>query len=170
MNRHDSKIEHAESIMNRHESTLSPSLSAMNPCVPIDSTDIPMDPTLDHEVLFQYIRYAFYHYVPSKPNKKKMKQWIEAIPYFLPDTHQSLFFKLIRQHPIETYWDSRDKLQDYGYMLYVSFHQTLRKSYQKREEYELGLYENKARHKQIHNLLYFVLVFLVILILYKWIL
>ena len=144
--------------------------STINPCVPMDATVVPMEEMLNHDVLFRYIRYAFYHYVPSKPNKKKMKQWIEAIPYFLPEHHQNLFFKLIRTYPIETYWDSREKMEEYGYILYVSFHESLRKSYKNKEDYHLDLYQNKTKHKQIHNLLYSIAIILFILILYKWIL
>lgn len=149
---------------------MNPSDSRMNPSVPIDATIIPFEPLLNHDVLFQYIRYAFYHYVPNKPNKKKMKQWIEAIPYFLPDIHQNLFFTLIRKYPIETYWDSRDKMEEYGYLLYSSFHQSIRKSYQNKEDYQLDLYENKSKHKQLHNMLYCIVVVLFIVILYKWVL
>lgn len=161
---------HSEKIMNRYNSTMKPSDSTMNPSIPIDATVIPMESTLNHDVLFQYIRYAFYHYVPNKPNKKKMKQWLEAIPYFLPETHQNLFFSLIRSYPIETYWDSRDKMEEYGYLLYSSFHQSLRKSYQSKEDYQLSLYQNKKKYKQIHNRIYFIIIFFIVLILYKWIL
>jgi hypothetical protein len=142
----------------------------LNPSVPIDSTMIPMESMLNHDVLFQYIRYAFYHYVPNKPNKKKMKQWVEAIPYFLPENHQNVFFKLIRTYPIETYWDSRDKMEEYGYLLYSSFHKSLKTSYKKKEDYQLDLYQNKTKHKQMHNLLYFIVICLFVCILYKWIL
>lgn len=131
---------------------------------------VPMEEMLNHDVLFRYIRYAFYHYVPTKPNKKKMKQWIEAIPYFLPETHQNIFFKIIRSYPIETYWDSREKMEEYGYILYVSFHESLRKSYKNKEDYQMDLYQNKTKHKQIHNLLYSIAIILFVLILYKWIL
>ena len=114
MNQDDSTINRTNLNKNRFVS--------MNPSVPIDANIIPMEPSLNHEYLFPYIRYTFYHYVPNKPNKKKMKQWIEAIPYFLPENHQNIFFTLIRTYPIEVYWDSRDKMEEYGYLLYSSFH------------------------------------------------
>ena len=142
----------------------------MNAFLPLDSTEMPLEPSINHDVLFQYIRYAFYHYVPNKPNKKKMKQWIEAIPYFMPQTHQNLFFNLTRLYPIEIYWDSREQMEEYGYLLYFSFHQSLKLSYKTKEEYRLDLYQNKSRQKQLHNFIYFIIVFLFILILYKWIL
>jgi len=170
MNRHDCILQQSENIMNRHESSMNPSLSTMNQAVPIDASVIPMEAMLNHEVLFPFIRYAFYHYVPNKPNKKKMKQWLEAIPYFLSETHQNLFFKLIRMYPIEVYWDSRDKMELYGYLLYSSFHESLRLSYKSKEDYLLDLYQNKTKHKQIHNFLYCIVIFLLFLILYKWIL
>ena len=170
MNRHESIADHSNRIMHIHDSKLSPSLSVMNPVIPVDSAIIPYNQLVQHDVLFQYIRYTFYHYIPTKPNKKKMKQWIEAIPYFLPDRYQNTFFKIIRTHPIETYWDSRDKMEEYGYLLYSSFHESLKLSYQNKEDYQLALYINKTKHKQMHNMIYFMVVFLFILILYKWIL
>jgi len=166
----DSMLNYSETIMNRHESSMNPSLSAMNPTVPIDATVTPMEVMLNHEVLFPFIRYAFYHYVPNKPNKKKMKQWLESIPYFLPESHQNVFFKTIRMYPLETYWDSRENMEEYGYILYASFHESLRLSYKNKEDYQLDLYQNKTKHKQIHNLLYFIVLSVFIFVLYKWIL
>lgn len=159
----------SDSNMNRTNSN-SIRTETMNPSFQIDATVFPMETMINHEFLFPYIRYAFYHYVPSKPNKKKMKQWIESIPYFLPETHQNIFFKHIRTYPIESYWDSRDKMEEYGYLLYSSFHESLRKSYKSKEDYRLDLYQNKTKQKQVHNILYFSAVFLILLILYKWIL
>jgi hypothetical protein len=160
----------SEKIMNRYSSVMKATDSNMNPSILIDATVIPMETSINHDVLFHYIRYSFYHYVPNKPNKKKMKQWIESIPYFLPEMHQNVFFKLIRTYPIESYWDTREKMEEYGYLLYSTFHKTLRKSYKTKEDYQLDLYQNKKKHKQIHNMIYFIIVFLFIVILYKWIL
>jgi len=169
LNRHDSILNHSESIMNIHEAGLTPSLTNLNPTVPIDTTIVPLEVMLNHQVLFPFIRYSFYHYVPNKPNKKKMKQWIEAIPYFLPEKHQDLFFTLIRNYPIETYWDSRERMEEYGYLLYSSFHESLRLSYKTKEDYRLDLYQNKTKHKQIHNFIYCAVLFILLVVLYKWI-
>lgn len=159
-----------DTIRNRHDSNMDRQDANMNPSVPMDTTAMSEESILNHAVLFPYIRYTFYHYVPNKPNKKKMKQWLEAIPYFLPENQQNLFFKLIRMYPLEIYWDSRDKMEEYGYLLYSSFHQSLRISYKSKEDYKLDLYQNKTKHKQIHNFLYFIVVVLFAAILYKWIL
>lgn len=135
--------------------------------IPIDATVVPMETNLNHDVLFQYIRYAFFHYVPNKPNKKKMKQWIESLPYFLPEEYQNLFFTLIRKYPIETYWDTRDNMNKYGYLLYSSFCQSLRKTHTTEEDYHLGLYKNKSKEKRIHTLVFVGLVVLLLVAIYK---
>jgi hypothetical protein len=135
--------------------------------IPIDATVVPMESNLNHDVLFQYIRYAFFHYVPNKPNKKKMKQWIEALPYFLPEEHQNIFFTLIHKYPLETYWDTRDNMNEYGYILYSSFYQSLKKTHATKEGYDIGLYKNKSKEKQIHTLVFVGLVLVLLVAIYR---
>ena len=60
---------------------------------------------MNNNMVFDYISFACYFYVPSKANKKKIKQLFEAIPYFLPDNEQNTLFTIIRQHPIESFYD-----------------------------------------------------------------
>ena len=111
---------------------------------------------MNHQIVFDYIRYACYHYSPSKPNQKKIKQLIEAIPYFLPDEKQNTFYECIRKYPIESYWDTRETLQDYGYLLY-----SLQVPHPKpRKDYMEDLYTPPNVYQQKHSFVFFLVLIL----------
>jgi len=111
---------------------------------------------MNHQVVLDYIRYACYHYTPNKPNKKKMKQLIESIPYFLPEEKQNQFFQYIRKYPIESYWDTRESLQEYGYLLYA-IHMPHPKS---KRDYLEDLYTPPNVYQQKHSFIFFLVLFL----------
>jgi len=116
-----------------------------------------LNPEMNHQVVYDYIRYACYHYTPSKPNKKKMKHLIESIPFFLPDEKQNTFYAWIRKYPIESYWDTRESLQNYGYMLYS---QAMNKTKIKtQKEYMEDLYLPPNTYQQNHSLVFFLVLF-----------
>jgi hypothetical protein len=120
------------------------------------------------DVVFHYLRYVCIHYEVSKANKKKIKQLIEAMPYFLPYKYQNLFFDLIRTYPLDCYWDSCETLQDYGYLLYSSFHKKLKKSFKSREDYDEEMYDtNYGNHKRIHSILFFIITIILLYVLYR---
>jgi len=124
----------------------------------------PRDLKMNHQVVYDYIRYACYHYVPSKANKKKLKQWIESIPFFLPEEKQNSFYSWIRKNPIEVYWDTRESLQEYGYMMYAQSETTGIKS---KKEYMEDLYSPPNMYQQKHSLLFFLVLFLLFYFLYR---
>lgn len=119
----------------------------------------PEDAIMNHQVVFDYIRYAFYHYTPSKPNQKKMKQLIESIPYFLPDQSQNSFYAWIRKYPIETYWDTNETMQEYGYLLY-SFMLEKKGRIKTKKEYLEDLYTPPNAYQQKHSLVFFLVLVL----------
>jgi hypothetical protein len=117
-----------------------------------------LTPEMNHQVVYDYVRYACYHYTPSKPNKKKMKQLIESIPFFLPEERQDLFYGWIRKYPIESYWDTRESLQTYGYMLYS---QAMTKTKIKtQKEYMEDLYCPPNAYQRNHSLVFFLVLFI----------
>ena len=120
------------------------------------------------DIVFHYLRYVCIHYEVSKPNQKKLKHLIEAMPYFLPEKYQNLFFNVIRKYPLECYWDSSETIQDYGYLIYSSFHKELKKSFKPREDYETEIYNtNVSRRKQLHSILFFIVTILLLYLLYR---
>ena len=97
------------------------------------------------EHIFNYIRYACYYYKPDKANMKKIKQLFESIPYFVPSEHQNRLFKIIIQNPIESYYDTSENMNEYGYIIYTQFHKEtnlpvvlLGKSYKKNVNLTVG--------------------------------
>ncbi len=125
------------------------------------------EPIMNHQVVMDYIRYVCYYYTPSKPNKKKLKQLIESIPYFLPETSQNVLFTLIRKYPLECYWDKHETMQDYGYLLYSSFYQLERKPFKPRKEYMEDLFTPPNSYQQKHSFLFFIVLFLLFYFLYR---
>ena len=118
------------------------------------------NPIMNHQVVYDYIRYACYHYVPSKPNQKKMKQLIESIPFFLPDDKQNAYYGWIRKYPIESYWDTRESLQEYGYLLYVNQGTISTQKIKTKQEYMNDLYAPPNSYQQNHSLVFFLVLFL----------
>jgi hypothetical protein len=75
---------------------------------------------------------------------------------------------LIRTYPLDCYWDSGETLQDYGYLLYSSFHKKIKKSFKSREDYDEERYNtNYTNHKRIHSILFFIITLVLIYILYR---
>jgi hypothetical protein len=128
-------------------------------------TPLPTDLHMNHQVVYDYIRYACYHYVPSKANKKKLKQWIESIPFFLPEEKQNTFYTWIRKNPIECYWDTRELLQEYGYLLYTQSVPNVR--IKTKKEYMEDLYSPPNMYQQKHSLLFFLVLFILFYFLYR---
>lgn len=134
---------------------------------PIDSSISLLETKMNHQVVFDYIRYACYHYVPSKPNKKKIKYLIESIPFFLPDKNQDSFYELIHKYPVECYWDTRDSLQEYGYLLYSTYSIPGRTRIKTKKEYMEDLYTPPNTYQQKHSLLFFLVLSIFFYFLYK---
>jgi hypothetical protein len=136
---------------------------------PKDSVISQLEPEtkMNHQVVLDYIRYACYHYMPSKPTKKKMKQLIESIPFFLPEEKQDSFYKLIRKYPIECYWDTRESMQEYGYLLYSTYAIKERTRVKTKKEYMEDLYTPPNTYQQKHSLLFFLVIILLFYFLYR---
>lgn len=123
------------------------------------------------ENVFDYIRYACYYYVPDKANMKKIKQLFEAIPYFIPKEHQNRLFKLVIQHPIESYYDTNETMNEYGYIIYKEFHKELNLRVKDYSEYIRGLYvsydDSQYKKKLTHNIIFIIVILILFYYLYK---
>ena len=73
------------------------------------------------DICFHYICFACYFYIPNKANKKKIKQLFDSISYFMPPQYQNSLFKIIQKYPIETFYDKKESMMDYGYIIYKDF-------------------------------------------------
>jgi hypothetical protein len=129
---------------------------------------------MNTEVIFDYLRYACFYYVPSKPNRKKIKDLIYAIPYFVKEEYQSLLFDIIHNNPIESYWDTTKNMNEYGYIIYKKFHIEINQRIKEYPEYmnELNYPYNdfEYKRKRTHNILFFIFLLLLLYLIYKFIL
>jgi hypothetical protein len=115
-------------------------------------------PVDDVATVFDYVRYACYHYTATHENKKKMKTLLMAVPFFMPTQYQNSLFTIIVRNPVDSYVDDQQTMCEYGYLIYKEFHTDNNmlpvKSY---VEYLQGLHrplDNRAKIKQAHNIIF----------------
>ena len=119
------------------------------------------------DIVFQYLYFITRQYEPSIPNKKKIKQLIECIPFFLP-THkeQQLFFELIHKNSIVNYYEENEQMMLYGYIIYESYYKIKKIPYLDRKDYILH-YDEIMFPKETHkNHWMYIGIFIVIICLY----
>jgi hypothetical protein len=129
---------------------------------------------MNNEVIFDYLRYACFYYVPSKPNRKKIKELIYAIPYFVKEKYQSILFDIIHNNPIESYWDTTKSMNEYGYIIYKEFHiQTQKETNQRIKAYpeyindlNTPYNDSEYKRKRTHHILFFIILSVLIYCLY----
>jgi hypothetical protein len=130
---------------------------------------------MNNEVIFDYLRYACFYYIPSKPNRKKIKELIYAVPYFVKEKYQSILFYIIHNNPIESYWDSTKSMNEYGYFIYKTFHIQTNEGIRIKEypEYinELNNPYNdlEYKRKRTHHILFFIILSILFFLIYKFI-
>ena len=123
-------------------------------------------------MVFDYICFSCYFYVPNKANKKKIKQLLEAITYFLPEDKQNLLFTITRNNPIETFYDKTSTMKYYGYMIYKDYHVNEKMRYLEYNEYndKFLAFLYKDRHierRWVKHIIFISVVIAIIYFLYK---
>ena len=125
---------------------------------------------LNIDIVFQYLYFINRLYVPSIPNKKKIKQLIECIPFFLPtNKDQQLLFNIIKENSIVNYYDNSEQMIHYGYIIYETYHKRKKLSYLDTEQYIkhydsilfLSNEENKNKYKM--KIILFIIILLICL-------
>jgi len=124
------------------------------------------------DMCFNYICFACYFYTPNKANKKKIKQLFDSISYFVPSQYQNSLFKIIQKYPIESFYDSKETIMDYGYIIYKEFHIMHNLEYLSYNEYldkfYLILYkDNRVYKKWIKHVIFICIIILFIYYLYN---
>lgn len=126
---------------------------------------------MNSEVIFDYLRYACFYYIPSKPNRKKIKDLIYAIPYFVKEEYQSLLFDIIHNNPIESYWDTTKTMNEYGYIIYKNFHIETNERIKDYPEYLNELNRPYSdfdyKRKRTHHILFFIFLIILLYLVYK---
>ncbi len=126
---------------------------------------------MNNEVIFDYLKYACFYYIPTKPNRKKIKELIYAIPYFVKEEYQSILFDIIHNNPIESYWDYNKTMNEYGYIIYKEFHIQTKERIKEYPEYinELNHPYNdfEYKRKRTHHILFSIFLIILFYLLYK---
>ena len=128
-----------------------------------------INPHLD--ILFNYICFICYYYSPNKSNKKKIKELINSLPYFLPTEYQNVMYKIIKKYPIESFYDKKETMMDYGYIIYRDFYIYTDKEFLTYNDYiekfYLELYkDNRVYKKWIKHVIFIIIMFIIIYYIY----
>ena len=119
------------------------------------------------DILFNYICFSCYYYYPNKSNKKKIKELFNSLPFFLPHEHQNIIYKIIKKYPIETFYDKRETMLDYSYIIYKEYYISINKKYLEYNEYMdafyLELYKDNRIYKRWLRHTLFILITLIII-------
>lgn len=126
-------------------------------------------------LFFDYFNFATYYYTPTKYNKKKIKTLCETIPFFLPEKEQNKIYTLFIKFPVQSFNDSRDRMREYGYLIYMEYHKENNikyldyPSYIERLETKIYISDTDIifSKKRVHTILFSIVIFVLIICLYK---
>jgi len=128
---------------------------------------------LNIDILFQYLYFINRLYVPNIANKKKIKQLIECIPFFLPtNKDQQLLFNIIKENSIINYYDTTDQMISYGYIIYETYHKRKKLSYLdidkyiKHYDYILFISDEDKKIKNKKYIEFIIFLFIVLICIY----
>lgn len=130
-------------------------------------------PIININLFFDYISFATNFYTPTKYNKKKIKTLFESLPFFLPLNEQNLIYKIILKYPIETFYESTDRLKEYGYLIYLEYHKEKKIRFLDYPSYlsqlQTKLYKDDMTYtkRRIHTILFSIVIIILIYYLYK---
>jgi len=126
-------------------------------------------PSLD--ILFNYICFACYYYYPNKSNKKKIKELFNSLPFFVPTEHQNVLYKILKKYPIETFYDKRETMLDYSYIIYKEFYISSNKKYLEYNQYMDAFYlelykDNRIYKRWLRHTLFILIITIIIYYIY----
>ena len=127
------------------------------------------------DIFFDYFNFATYFYTPTKYNKKKIKTLCESMPFFLPDIEQNKIYKLFLKYPVQSFYDSTQKMREYGFLIYMEYHKKENKKYLEYHSYieklETKMYTDETSitftKKRVHTILFIMVIIILIFCLYK---
>jgi hypothetical protein len=66
-----------------------------------------------------FVNIVHIYHNPTRAKKKKLKEFVHAIPHlFFHDDVQNKLFSLIHDNPIDSYFDTKESLDQYFYFIY----------------------------------------------------
>jgi hypothetical protein len=131
--------------------------------------------TKNINIFFDYFNFATYFYTPTKYNKKKIKTLCESLPFFLPERDQNKIYKLFLKYPVHSFYDSTQRMREYGFLIYMEYHKEENKKYLDYHSYieklETKLYTDETSYtftkKRVHTILFIIVIIILIVCLYN---
>ena len=126
---------------------------------------------ISYDILFNYMCFTCYYYYPNKSNKKKIKELFNSLPFFVPYESQNNLYKIIKKYPIESFYDKRETMLDYSYIIYKEFYISINKKYLEYNDYidsfYLALYKDNRIYKRwLRHILFILIVSIIIYYIY----
>jgi hypothetical protein len=126
-------------------------------------------------IFFDYFNFATYFYTPTKYNKKKIKTLCESLPFFLPDVEQNKIYKLFLKYPVHSFYESTQRMREYGFLIYMEYHKQENKKYLDYPSYieniETKIYTDETSFtitkKRVHTILFIILIIIMLFCLYN---
>jgi hypothetical protein len=125
------------------------------------------------DIFFDYFNFATYYYSPTKYNKKKIKTLCESLPFFLPDHEQNKIYKLFLKYPVQSFYDSTQRMREYGFLIYMEYHKQERKKYLDYPSYiekiETKIYKDDMTFtkRRVHTILFSIVIIILFICLYN---
>jgi hypothetical protein len=123
-------------------------------------------------LFFDYFNFATFYYTPTKYNKKKIKTLIESSPFFLPEKEQNRIYKLFLKYPVQTFYDSTERMREYSFLIYMEYHKEEKLKFLDYPSYlerlNLKIYINDKSHKKrVHTILFSIIIIILFICLYR---
>ena len=125
------------------------------------------------DIFFDYFNFATYYYTPTKYNKKKIKTLCESLPFFLPDNEQNKIYKLFLKYPVQSFYDSTQRMREYGFLIYMEYHKQERKKYLDYPSYiekiETKIFKDDMTFtkRRVHTILFSIVIIILFICLYN---
>jgi len=100
---------------------------------------------------------------------------IKTLPFFLTVKDQNKIYKLFLKYPVHTFFDSTQKMREYGYLIYAEYKKNEQEEYLDYPSYlerlDAKIHTDDVTitftKKRIHTFLFFMIVIILIICLYR---
>lgn len=132
----------------------------------------------NNDIFFTFIYSCCLYYIPTKANKKQIKNLFYSFPFFLNNIkNKKIIFETIKTIPITSYYDTNESMIDYSYIIYKEYHKKIKKRFLLKKDYiqyynsllidqkEYNMYFYK---KKLNNIMFFILILIFFYFIYAY--
>ena len=126
------------------------------------------------ELCEKYLAQIGYFYIPNKANKKVIIELLQNVSFFFFNKDiQNILYKIINKYQITSFIDKKEDMKNLCYIIYKEFSFELGLKYKteidfykelENEMYSENNKNKKIRQKNIHSILFSILLILLILL------